>query len=243
MSLETSNTVVITTDDTSKPVPRGARKCGLCRELGHDKRACPSNTTNSVETATEAPEPTTTLAQAETSASEWLGSGPSIVRTWFVQAIMDPRQHRDIGKFLAQPTEVLVNQWLAEKTGRPIRAAIGVSYDGETADSAKPVRHQVKFRMSAWHFETTRRNSAKNAETNSTGHVAYRKDEFDVLAIFKPGPHFGITGSIIRVIPVTALINPSKPDQLVTSISNSIRKEYDNDEKTEEVLRTMYSSS
>jgi hypothetical protein len=39
------------------------------------------------------------------------------------------------------------------------------------------------------------------------------------------------------------LINPAKPDQLVTSIKAAIRKEYDNDEKTAEVLRTIYSTA
>jgi len=187
------------------------------------------------------PESTTTLAQAEASANEWLGPSPSIVRTWFVQAVLDPRQHRDIGKFLAQPAEVLVNQWIAEKTGRLIRSVVGMPYDGETSDAAKRVRHQVKFRMGDWHFETTRRNSAKNVATNSTGHVAYRKDEFDMVAIFKPGPHFGVSGFVVRCIPTTALINPDKPDQLVTSIKAAVRKEYDVDEKTAEVLALMYS--
>jgi hypothetical protein len=28
----------------------------------------------------------------------------------------------------------------------------------------------------------------ENAETNGTCHVAYRKDEFDMVAIFKPSP-------------------------------------------------------
>jgi hypothetical protein len=189
-----------------------------------------------------APESTTTPAEAEASATEWLGPSPSIVRTWFVQAVLDPRQHRDIGKFLAQPAEVLVNQWVAEKTGRPIRSVVGMPYDGETSDAAKRVRHQVKFRMGDWHFETTRRNSAKNVATNSTGHVAYRKDEFDMVAIFKPGPHFGVSGFTVRCIPTAALINPHKPDQLVTTIKAAVRKEYDIDKKTEEVLRAMYST-
>jgi hypothetical protein len=96
------------------------------------------------------------------------------------------------------------------------------------------VRHQIKFRMNAW------RNSAKNTETNGTGHVAYRKDEFDMVAIFKPSPTFGITGSTIRCIPVSALINPSKPDQLITNIPMSIRKIYDNEEKTLDVIKTPY---
>jgi len=177
---------------------------------------------------------------AEKSADEWLGSGESLMRTWLVNAIMDPKQHRDIGKTLAYVAEIHVNKWLTEKTGRPIKNIIGEPYDGKTDDDKPCVRNQIKFRMDAWHFETTRRNSKKNANTNSTGHVAYKKDEFDMLAIFKPSPIFGITGSRIRCIPVSALINPNKPDQLITNINAKIRKVYDCVEKTNEVINIVY---
>ncbi len=162
------------------------------------------------------------------------------MRTWLVNAILDPHQHRDIGKALANVAEIHVNKWLSEQSGRPIKSVVGVSYDGITDDDKPKVRNQIKFRMDAWHFETTRRNSQKNAETNSTGHVAYKKDEFDMVAIFKPGPAFGITGSTIRCIPVEALINPKKPDQLVTTITAPIRRIYDTPEKTQEVIQTLY---
>lgn len=173
---------------------------------------------------------------AEKSADEWLGTSESIMRTWLVHAIMDEKQHRDIGKVLAYVAEIHVNKWLSEKTGRPVKNIVGESYDGRTDDDKPPIRNQIKFRMDAWHFETTRRNSKKNADTNSTGHVAYKNNEFDILAIFKPSPTFGITGSIIRCIPVAALINPKKPDQLITNINAPIRKIYDCDKKTEEVI-------
>jgi hypothetical protein len=181
-----------------------------------------------------------TREDAERSATEWLGESPSIMRHWLVSAIMDRKQHRDIGKVLAYVSEIHVNKWLSEKSGRPIKSITGESWDGVTDDDKKKVRNQIKFRMDTWHFETTRRNSAKNTETNGTGHVAYRKDEFDIVAIFKPSPTFGITGSTIRCIPVSALINPSKPDQLITNIPMAIRKIYDNEEKTLEVIKTLY---
>jgi hypothetical protein len=153
---------------------------------------------------------------------------------------MDPKQHRDIGKVLANVAEIHVNKWLSEKTGRPVKSVVGESWDGITDDDKPIVRNQIKFRMDLWHFETTRRNSKKNEETNSTGHVAYRKDEFDMVAIFKPSASFGLTGSTIRCLPVSALINPSKPDQLITNITSSIRKIYDNETKTDEVLSSLY---
>jgi hypothetical protein len=181
-----------------------------------------------------------TKEEAEKSADEWVGSGESHMRTWLVNAIMDPIQHRDIGKVLAYVAEIHVNKWLSEKTGRPIKNVVGESYDGKTDDDKHCVRNQIKFRKDEWHFETTRRNSKKNAGTNSTGHVAYKNDEFDMLAIFKPSPTFGITGSTIRCIPVSVLINPTKPDQLITNINANIRKVYDCAEKTEEVIRLLY---
>lgn len=181
-----------------------------------------------------------TREEAEKSANEWLGTGESIMRSWLVNAIMDPKQHRDIGKVLAYVAEIHVNKWLSEKCKRPIKNIIGESYDGITDDDKPIVRNQIKFRMNAWHFETTRRNSQKNADTNSTGHIAYKKDEFDVVIIFKPSPTFGITGSTIRCIPVSALINPNKPDQLVTNINKSIRTIYDSDEKTDEIIQYLY---
>lgn len=178
-----------------------------------------------------------TREAAEKSWDEWL----PLIQKWFIQATMDPKQHRDIGKFLAPVAEGHVNAWLSEKTGRPIKSVVGDSYDGITDDEHPVVKNQIKFRMDEWHFETTRRNSKKNENTNSTGHVAYKNDEFDMLAIFKPGPTFGISGSAIRCIPIGALVNPKKPDQLVTRINAATRKVYDSDEKTNEVVKLVYS--
>ena len=162
-----------------------------------------------------------------------------------MSAIMDREQHRDIGKALANVVEGYVNEWLSQKSGRPVKTIVGKSWDGITDDDGlgPTVRNQIKFRMDTWHFETTRRNSKKNAETNSTGHVAYRNDEFDMVAIFKPGPAFGITGSTIRCVPVSALINPAKPDQLISGIPAAIRKIYDNEAKTDEVIKALYHPS
>ena len=183
---------------------------------------------------------TITDAEAETSANEWAGPSPSLLKTWLLGAIKNPQRHRDIGKMLANPAEIYVASWLREKTGRDIIIVEGKSYDCVTCDDKPLVRIQIKFRMDAWHLETTRRNSKKNATTNSTGHVAYTSDEFDLLVIFTPSNSFGIVGSSIRCIPVTALINPTKPDQLVTGINAATRRLYDTDRKTEEVIQILF---
>jgi len=183
--------------------------------------------------------------EAEKSAEEWM----PIIREWLISAIMDPEQHRDIGKVLAQAAEIVGVKQLNELSGKENRLVVGMPYDciceknKPYSDEDNPVhrvRTQIKFRMGDWHFETTRRNSQKNAETNSTGHVAYRKDEFDLLAIFTPSKTFGITGSKLRCIPVNALVDPEKPHQLVTHIKANLRATYDNEEKTKEVIQQVY---
>ena len=40
---------------------------------------------------------------AEKSADEWM----PLIKEWLIRAIMDPQQHRDIGKVLAQATELV----------------------------------------------------------------------------------------------------------------------------------------
>ena len=177
-----------------------------------------------------------TRAEAESAADEWM----PYIREWLISAIMDPKQHRDIGKVLAQASEIVSAQKLSEAAGRTLKLVVGESFDSRTDDDKPIVRAQHKFRMGDWHFETTRRNSKKNEDTNSTGHVAYRATEFDVCTIMVPGPHFGVTGSYIRCIPTTALLNPKKPDQLVTTINAKTRKTYDNEVKTLEVIKQLY---
>jgi hypothetical protein len=177
-----------------------------------------------------------TRAEAEASADEWM----PYLREWLIGAIMDPKQHRDIGKVLAQASEIVSAEKLSKASGRPLKLVVGESFDSQTDDDKPLVRNQHKFRMKEWHFETTRRNSKKNEDTNSTGHVAYRATEFDVCTIMVPGPHFGVTGSYIRCIPTSALLNTKKPDQLVTSINAKLRKTYDSEEKTLEVIKEMY---
>ena len=230
----------------------GKMKCSICKQIGHNMRSCNKilkgpacaagiETYINVKPLVSIKMPNIISRQdAENSADEWVGVGDSPMRTWLVNAIIDPKQHRDIGKVLAYVAEIHVNKWLSEKTGRPIRNVVGEPYDGITDDDKPIIRNQIKFRMDKWHFETTRRNSIKNAQTNGTGHVAYKIDEFDMLAIFIPGPTFGIKDSKIRCLPVSALVNPKKPDQLITSINENIRKLYNTDEKTDEVINLLY---
>ena len=177
--------------------------------------------------------------EIERSATEWFGSSHSVVREWFVSALRDPQQHRDIGKVLAYAAENHVAKVVSGMTGRRIRSVYGKPYDGETDDDGPRVRHQVKFRSGTWHLETTRRNSAKNQGANQTGHVAYRSNEFDVLFIFIPGEAFGLTGSKIRCVPVHDLVDPARPSQLRTS-ANSLRKKYDNDGVAADIIQKLY---
>lgn len=178
--------------------------------------------------------------ECDRSATEWFGKSPSPARSWFYNALKDPKQHRDIGKVLAYFAEDYVKEYIEKKTGRSIKSIYGEPYDGITTNGPK-IRHQVKFRMGSWHLETTRRNSKKNQDTNETGHVAYRSDEFDVLVIFIPGPAFGITGSQIRFIPIKDLINPQKPNQLITN-ADKLKNKFNNDTISNMIIQTLYMS-
>jgi hypothetical protein len=230
-------------------------KCTICHNEGHNKRRCLSEQSvpqqqelqeeQEQQSPKVIPPPSKSKHQitqddAEKSASEWTGTSDSHAKKWLTSAIMDPTKHRDIGKFLSPLAEEYINNWLSNVSGRSVQGVVGKSYDSITVDDKPIVRNQIKFRMGAWHFETTRRNSKKNENTNSTGHVAYKNDEFDMVVIFSPSKTFGISGSSVRCIPTSALINPHKPDQLVTSISMSIRKKYDTSEMAQEVIMNLY---
>jgi len=179
---------------------------------------------------------TISIIEAEKSVDEWL----PFVRQALINAMVDPKGHRDVGKILALSSEYVVNDFLMKKTGRPSMIVVGESHDIITTDDSTPIRTQVKFRKGDWHFETTRRNSAKNQGTNSTGHVAYRKNEFDMVAILIPGETFGISGSKIRLVPVHELINPQKQDQLVPRIRAATKRKCDTDENTTHVIESFY---
>jgi hypothetical protein len=172
----------------------------------------------------------------EQSATEWFGAEPSVMRNWFVQAVKDPKQTADIGKILSPGAEFYVNEWLTKKTGRPIRNVLGLPYDGVTADDGPIVRHQSKFRTKSWHMEVTRRQ--KNA--SDSGRDKYALGEFDVMVIFVPGPCFSLSQSRIRCVPIEALIDPKKPTHLYGCVPQKIRRIYDTDEKTDEVIQTIW---
>ena len=174
---------------------------------------------------------------AEFGATEWCGDNDSIVKQQLISAILDREQHRGIGKVLAPASEMVVRDWLVDQTGLEMGIIHGKPYDIETMHGT---RIQVKFRYNQWDLETTRRHSKKNQDTNASGHVVYREDEFDVLAVFIPGPGFGRTGSRIRLVPVDELVNPNKPDELVTKVRANIRRKYDDDEMTRKVIRRLF---
>lgn len=179
-----------------------------------------------------------TREQAEIAATEWCGNNDSIVKQWLISAILDPRQHRDIGKFLAPMAEIAVRDWLVDQTGLEMKCVSGESYD--IIETMHGTRIQVKFRMGDWHLETTRRNSIANQDTNATGHVAYRADEFDLLVVFVPGPNFGLTGSRKCLVPVYELLSPTRRGQLVTRVPIAVRRRYDDSEMTRRVIRRSF---
>lgn len=148
----------------------------------------------------------------------------------------------DVGKFLSPVSELFVAEFIKKKTGRNCIVVGQKTYDAVSPKQIfyPEVRLQIKLRTGTWHLETTRRVSKKNKDTSQSGHVAYRTNEFDALAIFIPGDNFGVNKSCIRIIPTKELIDPKHPHQLVRNISKKIRDKYDNDEATDRVISELY---
>ena len=90
----------------------------------------------------------------------------------------------------------------------------------------KYFRIQVKYRNSDFHFETTRRNSKKNENKNTTGHVVYSADEFDILigiCTFNNLSNELPTDKNISIIDIDILKDPKNPENLISKISNKTR--------------------
>jgi hypothetical protein len=90
-------------------------------------------------------------------------------------------------------------------------------------------RIQVKHRNSTIHLETTRRNSAKNASKNKSGHISYSSDEFDYLCVVRG--KFAETVNMktdLLVFPVSALVNKQNDTILIHSVPKPLEKEYEN---------------
>ncbi len=101
-------------------------KCSICQEEGHkcnNKKFHPGINVVPIKTVEMAAG--ITREEAEKAATEWLGPSPSKMRVWLVSAIMDTKQHRDIGKVLANVAEIHVVEWLSEKNGLPLKSFTG----------------------------------------------------------------------------------------------------------------------
>jgi hypothetical protein len=149
-----------------------SRKCSICKKYGHNSnnKKFHNKNENSISDKNIIDKKiidkhiinkNITIDEANKSADEWFGKTQSIMRNWFVKALIDEKQHRDIGKVLAYAVEEHVNEFISKKSNRVIKTVIGHSYDGITDDNKPPIKNQIKFRMGAWHFETTRRHSKK----------------------------------------------------------------------------------
>lgn len=94
-------------------------------------------------------------------------------------------------------------------------------------ETSKVKRVQVKHRNGYIHLETTRRNSQKNVNKNSSGHVSYSADEFDYLIVVKGKFNNSVDMQTdITIFPVTCLVDKSKPDILVNRINKVVESEF-----------------
>lgn len=83
------------------------------------------------------------------------------------------------------------------------------------------------------HFETTRRNSIKNKDKNSTGHICYSSDEFDYVMVSLINVKNGIIDTkrdinkwSFSFIPVSSLLQKGNDTLCETKIKSNVLKKY-----------------
>lgn len=158
------------------------------------------------------------------------------IKEAFFLSLCDKSRVGDIGKMLSLPSELLVIAKVNSLTKRKIFHVSGESYDAITKDDKPEVRIQIKLRQRDIHLENTRRNSSKNKDFNTTGHVATRTTEYDLLIVYVPSEDFSLKKVDLICFPVSSLIDPNKPNQLITRIPVSLRRKYQGNDMVSQVL-------
>lgn len=139
---------------------------------------------------------------------------------------------REIGKFLAYPTErIIAPAWLEEVCG--LRTTVPEDEEGQqpTYDRLgveKKLRVQVKFRGGKnLHMEQTRRTTGKNASNGAkNGQVRYSIDSFDFILFIIPKSFVDVTDWEYLAIPSFELEDPQMPGYCTASVRAAVRNKY-----------------
>jgi len=141
---------------------------------------------------------------------------------------------REIGKFLAFPTEnIIAPQWLEEECGVVTIPAPDddegqqAKYDRQGVTPNK-IRIQVKYRGGKeLHLEQTRRTTGKNSAAGAkNGQVRYSIDSFDVILFIIPTNYDSIESWTYLAVPAHALEDPKMPGYCVGRVPAAVKKAY-----------------
>lgn len=162
---------------------------------------------------------------------------------------------RDVGKILQFANEIFIRKWIKDFCGIDNDKVENDEFGNEpswdinmypSSKRSRIVRVQAKFRggksksgMPTLHMENTRRVSKKNlGDASSSGHVAYSKDEFDVVVFTIPREDIFTTEHWeVLAIPTYELIDPKYPNYLCRRVSSALYKKYKG--KAKEVLTSL----
>jgi len=148
------------------------------------------------------------------------------------QELITEGDTREIGKFLAFPTErIIAPQWLREECGIQTKPSPNDA-DGQQEKydrlSTNNLRIQVKYRGgNSLHMEQTRRTTGKNATQGAkNGQVRYAINSFDVILFIIPNGYEDISDWEYLAIPSYELEDKNMPGYCVGSVPAAVRKKY-----------------
>ena len=139
---------------------------------------------------------------------------------------------REIGKFLAYPTErIIVPKWLKETCGIETKPAPNDNKgQQEKYDllSMNGLRIQVKYRGGkALHLEQTRRTSGKNENAGAyNGQVRYSTDSFDVVLFVTPTNYSDPDQWDYIAIPISNLEDAKMKGFCVGQVLSGVKKKF-----------------
>jgi hypothetical protein len=160
------------------------------------------------------------------------------------QELIQEGDTREIGKFLAFPTErIIAPQWLRDEckieTIPSPDDSEGQQEKYDRLSAVGKLRIQVKYRGgNTLHMEQTRRTTGKNANKGAkNGQVRYEVDSFDVILFIIPKGHEDITQWEYLAIPSYELEDKKMPGFCVGQVPAVLRRKYEG--RAKEVITNL----
>lgn len=160
------------------------------------------------------------------------------------EELIEEGDTREIGKFLAFPTErIIAPQWLRNtcnvETVKSPDDSEGQQEKYDRLSVNGKLRIQVKYRGGKdLHMEQTRRTNGKNAKNGAkNGQVRYAVNSFDVALFIIPKGHENISEWEYLAIPSYELEDSKMPGFCVARVPAALRKKYRG--KAKEVITNL----